>query len=295
MSYAIVLSATGAQLDIYGAIDGRTANRYEWAGASAGDSPYADGAGLSYLGGVGWDASNVDYAFRTHVSALGYSATVGQPINADGSSVFKASRGVVPVKFTLSSGGSPTCALPAATISLTRTAGVDPGPITESTYLGSADSGSSFQISDCQYIYNLNAKSLGAGTYLVEISISSRSLEVRASSCTDPAPPQRTGKGPDRRGPCHVHRVPGVAASPPRPRCSAPASAPILGFMATLKVASMRDAVDGPRPTTVTTVAIEGFHAPDRVRGGATRSSRQRRRDLTTCPAERRNPGSTTR
>ena len=54
-------------------------------------------------------------------------------INAYGSSKFKAGRGVVPVKFDLSQGGSPTCALPAATIALTKTAGSDPGPVNEST------------------------------------------------------------------------------------------------------------------------------------------------------------------
>jgi hypothetical protein len=35
----------------------------------------------------------------------------------------------------------------------------------------SADSGSNFRIDSCQYIYNLNARALGAGTYRVEILI----------------------------------------------------------------------------------------------------------------------------
>ena len=38
-----------------------------------------------------------------------YRAAVQQPINANGTSVFKASRGVVPVKFTASFGSYPTC------------------------------------------------------------------------------------------------------------------------------------------------------------------------------------------
>lgn len=173
--YAIVLSATGAQLDIYGDIIGRTANRYEWAGTTD-QSAYADGDGLNYLGGVGWVASNVDKAFRTYVQPSSYSASVRQPINADGSSNFKAGRGVVPVKFALSEGGSPTCALPAATIALTKTAGADPGPINESTYLLASDNGSSFRIADCQYIYNLNVKALGPGTYLVEIRIDGQTV-----------------------------------------------------------------------------------------------------------------------
>jgi hypothetical protein len=100
-----------------------------------------------------------------------YSAQVQQPINPDGSSVFNVHRGVVPVKFTLTVGGVATCELPAATISLTRTAGTVPGPIDESTYLLASDNGSNFRISDCQYVYNLATSSLGAGTYTVNILI----------------------------------------------------------------------------------------------------------------------------
>lgn len=172
--YAIVLSATGAQLDIYGDMVDRAANRYEWA-ATTDQSAYADGAGLSYLAGLGWLPSNVDKTFRTYVEPI-YAATVRQPINADGSSNFKAGRGVVPVKFALSQGGSPTCTLPAATIALTKTAGADPGPINESTYLLAADNGSNFRIVDCQYLYNLNLKALGPGTYFVEIRIDGQTV-----------------------------------------------------------------------------------------------------------------------
>ena len=173
-SYAIVLSATGAQLDIYGDMFGRTANRYEWA-ATSDQSAYADGDGLGYTGGFGWNESNADKTFKTYVSP-GLNASIRQPINADGSSNFKAGRGVIPVKFELSANGSPTCALPPATIALSRTSGADPGPINEATYLMAADSGSSFRVTECQYLYNLNAKSLGAGTYRVEILIDGQSV-----------------------------------------------------------------------------------------------------------------------
>src|SRR5439155_10190322 len=71
-----------------------------------------------------------------------YTAQIQQPINSDGSSVFNAKRGVIPVKFTLSQGGTPTCALPPATIALTRTAGATTGAVDESVYSGSADTGS---------------------------------------------------------------------------------------------------------------------------------------------------------
>src|SRR5437868_1711708 len=52
-----------------------------------------------------------------------YAAKVQPPINSDGSSVFSAKRGVVPVKFTLTQNGVATCNLPPATIAVTRTAG----------------------------------------------------------------------------------------------------------------------------------------------------------------------------
>jgi hypothetical protein len=63
-----------------------------------------------------------------------YKALVQQPINSDGSAIFKANRGVIPVKFTLTQNGSPTCAVPSATISVTRTAGGVLGAIDENTY-----------------------------------------------------------------------------------------------------------------------------------------------------------------
>lgn len=99
------------------------------------------------------------------------SAQIQQPINADGSSVFSVRRGVIPVKFTLTQGGVTTCDLPPATIAVTRTAGGTIGAIDESMYIGPADTGSSFRIDSCQYIYNLSASALGVGTYRVDILI----------------------------------------------------------------------------------------------------------------------------
>ena len=94
-----------------------------------------------------------------------------QPINADGSSVFSVRRGVIPVKFTLTDNGSPTCSLPPATIAVTRIAGGTIGNIDESVYSGSADNGSNFRIDSCQYVYNLSSSALGVGTYRVDIII----------------------------------------------------------------------------------------------------------------------------
>lgn len=58
----------------------------------------------------------------------------------------------------------------ASAIALTLTGGTT-GQIDESVYTGSADTGSNFRISNCQYIYNLSASALGVGTYTVDITI----------------------------------------------------------------------------------------------------------------------------
>jgi hypothetical protein len=107
------------------------------------------------------------------VANFKFGAQVQQPINADGTSVFNAKRGVIPVAFTLTSDGASTCQLPPATISIFRTSGGVVGSIDESTYLLKSDSGSNFRIDStkCQYVYNLGASSLGAGTYKAYISI----------------------------------------------------------------------------------------------------------------------------
>jgi hypothetical protein len=98
-------------------------------------------------------------------------AHIQQPIDADGSSVFNAKRGVIPVRFTLTVNGAATCRLPPATITLTRTWGGTIGPVDESLYAGAADDGPNFRIADCQYVYNLAASSLGSGQYRVAIVI----------------------------------------------------------------------------------------------------------------------------
>src|SRR4051812_1582104 len=103
-----------------------------------------------------------------------YTAQIQQPINPDGTSVFNVRRGVVPVKFTLTQGGVATCALPPATIAVTRTVGGTTGEIDESVYTGPADNGSNFRIDSCQYIYNLSASALGVGTYRVDIKINNQ-------------------------------------------------------------------------------------------------------------------------
>lgn len=102
-----------------------------------------------------------------------YKAFVQPPINSDGSNIFKANRGVIPVKFTLTQNNVATCTLPAATIAVTRTAGGTLGSVDENSYSMAADNGLNFRIDQtaCQYVYNVVAAALGVGTYEVDIKI----------------------------------------------------------------------------------------------------------------------------
>jgi hypothetical protein len=85
--------------------------------------------------------------------------------------VFNVRRGVVPVKFTLTLDGVPTCDLPPAMIAMYRTGTGGNQQIDEFVYSGPADTGSHFRVDSCQYVYNLSASALGAGTYRVDILI----------------------------------------------------------------------------------------------------------------------------
>jgi hypothetical protein len=105
------------------------------------------------------------------VQGTSYAGQIQPPINADETSTFSVRRGVVPVKFNLTLDGVATCDLPPAIIAVTRTAGGVTGQVNESVYGGNADAGSNFRIDNCQYVYNLNARALGAGTYRVDILI----------------------------------------------------------------------------------------------------------------------------
>jgi probable HAF family extracellular repeat protein len=107
-----------------------------------------------------------------------FKATVQPPIHAEGSSVFKATRRVLQVKFTLTESGAPACSLSPATIAVTRTAGEKIGPIDPNLYATPADDGSNFRtdLAACQYIYNLGASALGTGTYQVDININGISV-----------------------------------------------------------------------------------------------------------------------
>jgi hypothetical protein len=100
-----------------------------------------------------------------------YKAQVQPPLNPDGPGTFSTSRGSVPVKFTLTKNGVATCDLPAATISLVRTAGATTGTVDSSLYWMPSDNSTNFRNSGCQYVYNLGTSGLGVGTYEADITI----------------------------------------------------------------------------------------------------------------------------
>jgi len=99
-----------------------------------------------------------------------YRALVRPPINADGSSVFRAGRAVIPVKFRLTQYGSPTCNLLPATLSISK---VKRGTLSvmEERVRRADDSNMRLGASACQYHYNLETSDLGIGTFRVDISI----------------------------------------------------------------------------------------------------------------------------
>ena len=105
------------------------------------------------VAGASMTADAATHATLWHPPAV-YAAAIQPPIRSDGSSVLRANRGTVPIKFTLTLNGAPTCDLPQATIAL---AGI--------TGLFRVDATS------CQYMYHLDVRSLGPGTYNVQMLI----------------------------------------------------------------------------------------------------------------------------
>lgn len=68
-----------------------------------------------------------------------------------------------------SSSLTPTCNLPPATLQLSRLTPTVTGSIDEVAIQQNADTGNSFRVVDCKYMFNLAAKSLGTGQYKAEV------------------------------------------------------------------------------------------------------------------------------
>ncbi len=102
---------------------------------------------------------------------------VGQPINADGSSIFKRGR-TVPVKITLTDeNGAPVTGEPLR-LSLAKLTDEIEGDVVEGDFAsGNANDGSLFRETGAgEYIYNLSTKSLSTGTWNVRATTTDGSI-----------------------------------------------------------------------------------------------------------------------
>lgn len=127
------------------------------------------------------DPSGASNSDTVNVSVTYSWSGVQQPINADGSSVFKAGS-TVPVRFQLT-GASAGLTSVVATLNYALLTGSDPGPINEADSTSAADMGNQFRYnaSSGQYQFNWSAKGLTAGKYRLYIDLGdgvSRSVDI---------------------------------------------------------------------------------------------------------------------
>jgi hypothetical protein len=110
-------------------------------------------------------APNVERTFRVLHSWSG----VLQPVNSDGSSVFRLGS-TVPVKFRLTDGSASVTNL-AARLYLRRVGNGIIGTEIEAVSTGAADSGNVFRYTDGEYILTLGTKGLQAGTWELRVDL----------------------------------------------------------------------------------------------------------------------------
>ena len=96
---------------------------------------------------------------------------IQQPVNADGSSIFKLGS-TVPVKFRLTDGGSASVFGAVATIDVAKIDGIVDGTFVEAVSTAAATTGNLFrEAGDGQYIFNLSTKSLTKGDWRLKITL----------------------------------------------------------------------------------------------------------------------------
>lgn len=84
--------------------------------------------------------------------------------------------------YTFTAASAPTCDLsPWAYLLVYQTAGNYTGPIDEATYNDRPDTGGEMRIADCQYVYNLSTKNMGAGHYSVVVKLAGAVLDSGAT------------------------------------------------------------------------------------------------------------------
>jgi len=118
-----------------------------------------------------------DYAKNTNTKTVTYNVLYNfsgilQPINADGSSVFKQGS-TVPVKFQLRDDSEAFITNAVAKILVTKIANGDTGTEIEAVSTSAATTGNLFRydLTSNQYIFNLNTKPLSLGTWQIRIEL----------------------------------------------------------------------------------------------------------------------------
>jgi hypothetical protein len=166
---ATATSATGAAVS------------YTATAADAVDGPDAvsgsPASGATFpLGTTTVNCRSTDKAGNTTTGSFPVSVTyswsnVLQPVNADGSSVFKQGS-TVPVRFQLT-GGSAGVTNAVAKLYVARVSNSAVGAVNEAVSTSATDSGNLFRYDPTsgQYLFNLSTKSLTAGTYQLKIDL----------------------------------------------------------------------------------------------------------------------------
>src|SRR3954447_4774637 len=93
-----------------------------------------------------------------------------QPVNPDGSSIFKLGS-TVPLKFVLTDNGSNVVSGAVARVDMAKITNSVEGTFVEAISTSAATTGNLFRESGGQYIFNLSTKSLEAGTWSVKVTL----------------------------------------------------------------------------------------------------------------------------
>jgi hypothetical protein len=93
-----------------------------------------------------------------------------QPINADGSSIFKLGS-TIPVKFQLTDYNGNFVTIAVATIKVAKVSDGIVGDDIEAISTSAATTGNLFRLADSQYIFNLATKPLSKGTWQIKITL----------------------------------------------------------------------------------------------------------------------------
>jgi hypothetical protein len=134
------------------------------------DTPTVFGLGTTAVTCTATDAAGNTSAPQSFNVTVSYPWTgFLQPVNTDGTSVFKAGS-TVPVKFAVSGSAGPITDA-TATLSFTKLTSNVEGSYLEATSTAAATTGSLFRYDGSQYIFNWSSKGLTAGTYRVKADL----------------------------------------------------------------------------------------------------------------------------